>query len=197
MKNIILLALVGFVILSACKQSKTDSANAATDKGDTTKFFQVAQFIQSEINEVNKTPYYLYKLDLVGNKKDSTVITPAEFNQLAKQFTNPDINDPALKKSYKENIFHDQTTKSFAISYTATDKELEIQNIEVLLEEDGSTVKRLFIRKFKNNTDSSVIEQLSWKPGHRFQINHLSQKPDKSEVSHQTIVVWKEDEENS
>lgn len=146
----------------ACKQNESNTLTNDTGKNDTTHFFQVTQYIQSQIAEVNKTPYFIYKIDITDGKKDSTAINTSVFNRISAQFLKPDINDKDLKKYYTESIFYDQTTKSFTISYTTNDKQLEIQNIEVLLQEDGQTVKRLFIRKFLNYTDSSAIEQLSW-----------------------------------
>ncbi len=176
----------------SCRQNKNQTNTSPAPKNDTTKFFQVSQYIQSEIAEVNKTPYYIYKITITDGKKDSIAVNTAVFNQISAQFLRPDINDSKLKKHYIENIFHDQTTNGFTMSYTTADKELEIQNIEVLLQEDGETVKRIFIRKFFNYRDSSAIEQLSWKPGQSFQINRLVQKPGDKENSYQTDIVWNE-----
>jgi len=192
MKKIVFFFLICPVLYYGCKQNGRNSTENSAVKNDTTHFFQVAQYIQSQIAEVNKTPYFIYKTDVINGKKDSTAINNAVFNNVSAQFLKPDINDKALKKHYTENIFHDQTTKSFTISYTADDKQLEIQNIEILLQEDGQTVKRIFIRKFFNYQDSAAIEQLSWKPGESFQINRLVQKPGNKENTHQTNVVWNE-----
>jgi hypothetical protein len=157
---------------------------------DTTKFFQVADYIKSQVNEVSNTPYFIYKLTIEGDKKDSTPITNAETSDLAKQFTTPDLNDRSIKKYYTESVFFDETTKNFSINYSTANKELELQNVDILLKEDGKTVKRIFLRKFRNDTDSSVMEQLSWKPNESFHINRLVQLPSKQEISRQTIVVW-------
>ena len=187
---------IGFLIISifnlACKQNESKVAENGTNTTDSTEFFHVSQYIKSQIEEVDKTPYYIYRIGIVDEKKDSSSINTAIFKQLSEQFLKPDINDPSIKKSYTENIFHDQTTKSFTISYSTANPELGIKNIEVLLQEDGQTVKRVFIRKFINYTDSTAIEQLSWKAGERFNINRLVQMPDKSEIERQTIVVWNE-----
>ena len=180
------------LLFFACKQNGSNTITNDTGKNDTTHFFQVTQYIQSQIADVNRTPYFIYKIDIRDGKKDSNATNTAVFNRISQQFLKPDINDKALKKHYTESIFHDQTTKSFTISYTTTDKQLEIQNIEVLLQEDGQTVKRIFIRKFLDYKDSSAIEQLSWKPGESFQINRLVQKPGNKENSYQTDVVWNE-----
>lgn len=183
--------LIAFFFILGCKQ-KGSSSKPIKQAEDTTQFFQVSQYIQQQIEDVQKTPYYIYKIDIKNGIKDSMPINTPLFIHLASQFKRSDINDPNLKRHYVENIFHDQTTKTFTISYTTPDKDLEIQNMEILLLEDGQTVKRIFIRKFLNYSDSSVIEQLSWKAAEKFQINRWVQTKDEKENSQQTIVVWNE-----
>ncbi|MBA2761358.1 MAG: hypothetical protein H0U39_05240 [Segetibacter sp.] len=185
------LFLIIFSTIFGCKQ-KGGSVEPVAQAEDTTQYFQVSQYIKQQIEDVKKTPYYIYKIAIKNGIKDSMPINTLKYVQLANQFTTPDINDPNLKRHYIENIFHDQTTKTFTISYTTLNKDLEIQNIEILLQEDGQTVKRIFIRKFLNYSDSSGIEQLSWKAAERFQINRLVQRKDEKENSQQTIVVWNE-----
>lgn len=176
----------------ACKSNRNKSPEIKAEKVDTNRFFQVTQYIQTQIAEVNKTPYYIYKIDITNGKKDSAAINTAIFNQLSTAFLKPDINDNAIKKNYIESIFHDETTKSFTISYSTLDKKLQIQDVQILLKEDGETVKRIFMRKYFNYTDSSAIEQLSWKPEESFQINRIVQKPGNSESTYETTVVWNE-----
>jgi hypothetical protein len=190
MKNGALFLIIVSTIFG-CKQ-KGGSLKPVAQTEDTTQYFQVSQYIKQQIEDVKKTPYYIYKIAIKNGIKDSMPINTLKYVQLANQFTTPDINDPNLKRHYIENIFHDQTTKTFTISYTTLNKDLEIQNIEILLQEDGQTVKRIFIRKFLNYSDSSGIEQLSWKAAERFQINRLVQRKDEKENSQQTIVVWNE-----
>lgn len=192
MKKLRILFLIPFLFYYSCRQNQNQRIAKQAVKNDTTRFFQISKFIQNQIAEVNTTPYFIYKLTVFNGKKDSTAINTAVFNRISAQFLKPDINDTTLQKHYMENIFHDLTTKSFTISYTTLDKQLEIQNVEVLLQEDGETVKRIFIRKFFNYTDSSAIEQLSWKPGQRFQINRLVQKQNNKESSYQTDIIWNE-----
>lgn len=186
-----LLLLIAVVALVGCRQ-KTNPLKQVIQANDTTQYFHVPQYIQQQIEDVKKTPYYIYKIDIKNGIKDSMPINTPLFVQLAGQFINTDITKPDLKKYYIENIFYDETTKTFTISYTTSNKELEIQNIEILLQEDGQTVKRLFIRKFLNYPDSLIIEQLSWKVAESFRVNRLVQTRDKKESSQQTIVVWNE-----
>ncbi|MDB5192938.1 MAG: hypothetical protein JWQ96_2501 [Segetibacter sp.] len=186
---LLLILLIGV----ACKnkESKPIQAQAAAPV-DTSRYFQVVDFVKSQINEVQKTPYYIYKLTVTNGKKDSVSINNQDLTVLAQPFLKADINASSIKPFYKEMIFHDQTTNSFTLNYTTANKDLEVHNIDVLLEDDGETVKRIFIRKFINYGDSSAIEQLSWKPNSSFQISRLVERPDNKETSYQTTVVWNE-----
>ena len=168
-KTFVVITLFASICVS-CKNSQ-NSEIGKPNENDTTKFFQVSQFLQSQIKEVNATPFFIYKIDILNNRKDSIPINTAIFNEVSKQFLTPDINDEKIKKYYTESIFEDQTTNGFTISYSTLNKELELQNVDILLDQDGQAVKRIFIRKFYNYTDSSAIEQLSWKPDESFQIN--------------------------
>jgi hypothetical protein len=189
MKNTLVVCTLFTLLMVSCRNN-TVKVNDKVSNNDTVKFFQVTQYLQSQVKEVNGTPYFIYKIEINNNKQDSTPINTAIFNQLSQQFLKPDINDPELKPHYRESIFEDQTTKSFTISYATTNKALELQNLEILLDEDGQTVKRLFLRKFYNYSDSSAIEQLSWKPGESFQVNRSVQNPGNSESRRQLLVVW-------
>ena len=187
-----IILFVLFVSFAACKGKPAPAPTPAAKAGDTTKFFQVKEYIEGQINAVNKTPYFIYKIDVIDTRKDSVVIDNQQFSEIAKQFLQPDINDASLRPFYTENVFNDQTTKTYTLNYSTTNKDLPVQSIDVLLNENPQTVKRIFIRRFYNYGDSSAIEQLSWKPDESFQVNRLVQFGEEKEKSHQTTVVWNE-----
>jgi len=179
--------VLALLVLSACggKQKKE------TPKEES-RYFDIRHYITTDLNDIKNTPYYIYKIDVVNGKQDSSAIGPAEAIAFAEGFLHPDINNPEIKSSYKENIFEDKTMNTFTISYTSEDKELPIQNVDVILKEDGKTVKRLFIRKFFRNSDTTSMEQWSWKPGQSFEVNRLQTPRNQPEISHRTLIVWNE-----
>ncbi len=186
----ILLAIIALVY-TGCKGKGGNASDK--NKNDSSHFFQTNIIFQKDIKEVEATPFYIYKLEKINDKTDSTQINTAAFMQLAVQFLKPDISSEELKTKYKESIFEDQTTASITINYSALDKELEVQSEDILMKDDGKTVKNIFIRKFfKYGSDSSAIEQLNWKPGERFQVVRSVQKKDNTETNYQTTVVWNE-----
>lgn len=188
MKNFLFTIFLALLIAGCGNNGNGTGQSAATD---TTRFFNLADYIEQQKEEVHRTPFFIYKITQTGGTRDSVAIDNSGFDQLAQGFIQADINEPKTKKYYTESIFYDQTTKSYTLSYTTGNKSLEVQHIDVLLAEDAETVKRLFVRKFKTyNGDSSAIEQLSWKPGEQFQIVRMTQMPDNSEINRQTVVVW-------
>ncbi len=186
----ILSALCACIIFS-CNQApvQPEPKEPIVANNDSAKFFQVTQYLNNQLKTINSTPFFIYHIHTVNDKKDSAAIDVSTVNAFANKFLTPNINEPALKKYYTENIFFDETIKRFTLSYTTTNKELEVQNIDVLLAEDGETVQRIFIKKFFNYTDSSASEQLSWRPDRSFQIVRLVQTKDK-EISRQDLFVW-------
>jgi len=184
-----LLSLFALVMVVGCNSTPTiyTEANIA----DTTEFFSVVNFINSQIDDVQKTPYFIYKKTANNGKTDSIAITTAQFVNLAAPFLQPDINSRELKKEYIESPFYDQTTKTYTLNYSTRNKTLEVQNEDVIMNEDGETLKRIFIRKFYSySNDSSAIVQLTWKPNASFQVSRIVQKKDGSENETQTTVVW-------
>lgn len=170
--------------LFACGDSKQEKEDVI--------FFQVKQFILKELDHLKNTPYFIYKIETIDGQRDSTVIPVDTAIMYAQQFLEPDINSKELKKFYEESVFHDQTTGTYSLNYSTSNKELEVQNINVLLFDDGKTVRRLFIRKHSAQDDASVIQQLSWKPSESFEINRLIQSPNQQERTHRTMIVWNE-----
>ncbi len=187
MRLIIFLA-IGLIFLS-CKGRKGEKSE--NDKIDSTSFFEVSQYLKTQVADVLKTPYYIFEKNTHNNQTDSFAITSQQFANIARKFITPDINEPGLKKEYTEAVFLDQTTKTYTLSYSTKNKDLEIQSIDVLLKEDGSTIKRIFIRKFFNySNDSSAIEQLNWVPNEQFQVSRLVQMSGKPDRETRTMIAW-------
>lgn len=189
MKNSLLVVTAFAFTALACK-NKNGQKFQPDSAVDSSHYFQTAVIIQNDIKELDSVPYYIYQLKTVNGKRDSTSIKTADFKQLAQQFLKPDITTDDMKPQYKESIFEDRTLGGFTINYTAINKELEVQSIDILLKDDGKTVKHIFIKKYKDYGDSAVMEQLAWKPQQQFQVVRSVQQKNGRENNYQTLVVW-------
>ena len=101
-----------------------------------------------------------------------------------------DITKKEIKHFYKEDVFRDLSTKCITFSYSTKNKELEIQNIDVLLNEETMSVKFVFIRTNQTIGDSNIITQMSWKTGKNFLINKTVIKSDGTKSITQQYVCW-------
>jgi len=130
-KFIILFFLLPFLFLQ-CKE-KEKSATLNSPSTDTSVFFPVNNFITEDITDIQQNPYHLYKItNRHPGSRDSSTISTEEFLKLTNSFLSKDITTPALKPLFRESLFHDLTTKSITINYTAIDSLSDIQNISVL-----------------------------------------------------------------
>lgn len=188
--------LLNFFI-SSCKNGNANKeliySSFQTSTNDTNTFYNTKGFFISEMKEVKETPYFMYTTIITNGKRtDSFPIKFDQFALLAKQFVDIDITTPDLKRYYQENVYRDLTTKTVNFNYKTSNKQLEVQNIDVLIEEETNKVVYIFIRTLKNYPDSAVSKQLNWNKDKSFLINKSVSRLDGSRISTQQCVNWNE-----
>lgn len=190
MKQNVLLLL--FICALAAHSCKNKSAKAETTSNtDTTHFFSIGDFFMNEVKELETTPYLIYRITTKANgTKDSTTIDKTVFASLAKQFIACDISDSVQKQAYKEAAFKDNSTKSITLNYSTANKDLPIQSIDVLFDEETNNVRRIFIRQALDNKDSSTTVLYSWKANKSFTITKSVVKKDGTKYTEQQYVNW-------
>ncbi len=184
--SIVVIIIIG---VTSCN-SGTPANEPKVFNNDTINYFSVTNFIKQQIDTVEKTPYYIYKLILENNKRDSIQVLNANFAQLAQQFIDADINNSTLKKYYKEDIFHDLSTKSLSITYTSNNQKLPVKSIAIMLNEEQQKVMRIDIRKVYEKADSTISESLTWKTNKSFSVAKIASKGNVDGISTQTSVIW-------
>src|SRR5437016_487987 len=138
------------IIIAGCKNHTV--ARGMTETSDTVHFFPVNEYFKEQIKDVDASAASIYKItiDHNSNKRDSSVLSKQQFDEWAQSFLEYDISDRRIHKYYKENIFMDETTRSYTFNYTTMDSSLPLQSIDVLLDIDDQHVKRIFINKVKS-----------------------------------------------
>ncbi len=185
--NIFLLSC--FIYCTSCKENETPDVIPTVDN-DSVTYFQLKQFINEEVQNVNQTPYYIYKRLIVDNKPiDSVTISKEDFNTLAAIFAEADINDPKVKRYYSESVFEDASTNSFVLTYKSIDPKKAVQTIDVMLDNETQKVKRIDIKKLFDRNDTSYTEHLVWKGGQSYEIIRTGSK-NTYQSTQQTQVVW-------
>lgn len=183
------------IAVAGCNQKENkNTRKIALPSSDTSAFYDVKGFIQSEIKEATSTPYFIYGIIAKDGKRiDSTPLQNENFVKLAQAFLEKDIAVKGTKPYYKEDIFRDLSTNSVSISYTTVNKELDVQSVVVLVDDEtASSVKYVFIRCQNSNGDSSTITRMNWHKGQSFTINKSITKTNGESYSLQQKVAWNE-----
>jgi hypothetical protein len=164
------LACFLLIFITSCGENGTPETQLQASP-DSTQFFATGSFFREQMNQVFllKKPVYVYRN--LNGRQDSAFLDSTEFEQLAEQFITKDISNAAYKKNYRETVFQDAGTNSYTLNYTAVNRDVPVQGVDVLLDEQTNQVKRIFIRSFSQKGDTSIQEQHNWRAFKGFQIN--------------------------
>jgi len=186
MKSLILACFV-CVMAAACSNTneKKEPANVAAD---TTSFYPIASYIQSQLKYFDSMHATYSVVTTEGAKKDSTTTQLTQVMPVIQSFINADISDSVQKKNYKESVFRDAGTASFNINYTPINTGVPVRNVDILMDEQTSVVKRIFVRKQYLKKDTTCTEQLSWKTNEGFTTS-ISKETNNGFSLNKTITV--------
>lgn len=135
----------------------------------------------------------LTKTVTINKKSTLTSLSDAEFKSLAQHFREPDINDPTIKKFYKEESFADQSVPSVTLTYSTTSTSMEIQRMDIVVKPDpiqNDKVSSIYIEKLFHKNDTLITEKLYWKANKNFLVVTDKQVGGKSLPVEQVKVVW-------
>jgi hypothetical protein len=102
----------------------------------------------------------------------------------------PDISSPELKSQYEEHSFIDATLGTITLTYTATNDTLPVRKADILLDQENTGVRTIYIEKNIPGADSSVIKKMLWIANRNCQITTLVQKKGQPENIILERYVW-------
>lgn len=193
MVRIILRAMACILtIIAVSCNNRSETSKEITYDNDSLTFYPIRDYLQTQIADVVRTPYFIYRLTVQDGKRDSVVISSAEFSSLTTPFTAWNIDSPGVKKYYREDAFNDASTNSITFSYTTRNKKLPLQQADVLLEPETQKVKRVFLQVVQSNNDTIIIYKLGWKADKSCTIAKSILPGKDHELTSHTTVVWNE-----
>ncbi len=156
------------------------------------EIFPVSAFVAGQLHVVDSLQLPVVKYTTTNNSTDTALISTLEMITLAKEFTEPDITDPQLKKFYRESSFADQSVPSVTFTYSTPNPDLEIQRVDVIIQPDpvrNDKVSSIYIEKKTRSQDTLIDKKLYFKANRNFQIITQAQAGGQVSVS-QLKVVW-------
>ena len=196
MRYFVWLLLAALFVSSCGSKTTKEETKAAPDKDSNTVYYPVNDYIRRQIKDVDTTPYYLYRRQVVGGKKDSSIVSRADFDSAIKAFLLPDLEGNLLRQNFSEVVFDDESTNSITLTYTPKNKTGIIQNVSVLLNKEDQSVKWIFINTLNSVGDSTVIQRFSWKGNESCSLNtSVTYNNKKPEQQRQLSFGWNEKKE--
>ena len=183
----LIIACVVCMMAAACSNSKEDTKNLVATT-DTTSFYPLASYIKDQVNYFDSTGVRFSVVTTEGTIKDSIISQLASIMPMIQSFMEADISDSVQKINYKESVFRDAGTASLNINYTPINTSVPIRNIDILMDDQTSLIKRLFIRKQFQTKDTTSTEQLSWKTNEGFTTS-ISKEASNGFLRNKTIAV--------
>ena len=183
----LIIACVVCMMAAACSNSKEDTKNLVATT-DTTSFYPLASYIKDQVNYFDSTGVRFSVVSTEGTIKDSITVQIADIMPMIQSFIEADISDSIQKVNYKESVFRDAGTASLNINYTPLNTSVPIRNIDILMDDQTSVIKRLFIRKQFQSKDTTSTEQLSWKTNEGFTTS-ISKEASNGFLRNKTIAV--------
>jgi hypothetical protein len=175
------------MMAAACSNSKEKSKNTIATT-DTTSFYPIASYINDQVKYFDSLGGRFSVVTTEGATKDSITTQVAAIMPMIQSFIDADISDSIQKINYKESVFRDAGTASLNINYTPINTSVPIRNIDILMNDQTSLIKRLFIRKIFRTNDTTSTEQLSWKTNEGF-TKSISKEASNGFLLNKTIVV--------
>jgi len=197
MKYTLFILIAGLLITSCNNNTPIPAATVKTETKDSTEaphdFFPVPDYIGGQLKIIDSLKLPISKTVIINNNSKLSVATDKELTELAQNFRQPDINDPSLKKSYKETSIADQSLPSVTLIFTTADTTLSIQKINVYVKPDpveNDKVTGIYMEKAFSRNDTSFSQKLYWKTGKNMQVITEKKVKGKALPVEQVKITW-------
>ena len=120
------------LLFAACTGSSKKEPKKPVQPSNEEDFINYTALLNDQLRAVDSTPLAIYKYTTSENgKTDTATIQREEFRALAKEFLEPDIMQPPLKKDYTASSFGDRTTQLANFTYETQNKEHLVQRVSL------------------------------------------------------------------
>ncbi|HRP55302.1 hypothetical protein [Agriterribacter sp.] len=191
MKKQLFITLIFFPIaLYNCTNTTTPSDQSKENTPEKA-FYPVGNYILSQLSYIDSMPLAVIKYTTIHNVTDTSIIEKKDFRHIAAAFITPDISSAELKPQYEEHSFIDATLGTITLTYTTENDKLPVRKADILLNQENTGVKTIYIEKNIPGADP-VIKKMLWIADRNCQITTLVQKEGQPEQVIFEKYVWDE-----
>ncbi len=176
-------------VLCNCRNNST--ASSGTKEDTTAKaFYPIGSFIRSQLIYIDSMPLAVLKYTTINHITDTSIIEKKAFKAIAAAFITPNIGSPELQPQYEETSFIDATLGTITLTYAPNNEKAVIRKTDILLKQENTGVKTIYIEKYFPGMDSTVTQKMLWTANRNCQVTTIVQKKDQPEAIILERYVW-------
>ncbi len=181
----LLACLTLLILIVSCKSKKKT--------GEEKNFFATLKFLQGQVRELETGNHSLTKIETADGHSDTAAITKSQLAAYTNDFVSlPDIGSEEHRDNYQETSTYDESMNNAFMTYTTNDSTETVRSESVLLQpENGDTrPSTVLINTIENAGDSSVVKDMTWHVGKRFQVVTKTSRSGQPERIRTVIIKW-------
>ena len=185
----IITAFLFSLVLIGCNNGESSTEVPGPEK----QFYPISSYIESQLKYLDSVPLAIIHYTTINNATDTGITEKKDFRtSVGKAFIESDISGADQKKNYEETSFIDATLGVITLSYAPKRDGLPIQKAYVLLSQENSAVKTIYVERTMQGGDSTVTKKMLWNANKSCQVTSIIQKTNQPEKTIQERFVWDE-----
>jgi hypothetical protein len=191
-----LYACILFFLFTACADEMESSPVPEASLPDSTnkakQFFPILDYLRGQVKDVDSFSAAIKFYLTTNDKTDSGYMQLDQFKTLMQEFLPPELSKENFEKYYTESSFFDQTTQTSTFTYSTKNDELDFHRIDVLVQgtETYDRVSSIYMEKFTDHDDSSVLKKMLLRDGQMVMINSETTVGKAKPQVKQEKLVW-------
>ena len=176
-------------VLCNCRNNTTVPSGTKEDT-IVKAFYPVGNFIRSQLIYLDSVPLAILKYTTINHVTDTSIAEKKDFKAVAAAFMTPDISSPEIVPQYEETSFIDATLGTITLTYAPRNEKAVIRKADILLKQENTAAKTIYIEKCFTGADSTVTQKMLWTANRNCQIITLVQKEGQPEDIMLERYVW-------
>lgn len=189
-KNTFCIILAAIFIITSCKSKSSTPAEQTNSDTTPSEFYPISSFVISQIKKLDSLPLAVIKYTTISNKTDTSIVEKKDFAAVARYFVSPDITSPELKKLYEETSLIDASLGIISLIYTTQSDTAATRKADVLLNQETTNVKSVYVEKNKTLPNGILIQKMLWTADRNCQITSIEQIKGSPEKVTVEKYVW-------
>ncbi len=184
---------ISILFCSACRGKEQKNIPGQISSEEPISFFPVTDFLLGQLSEIDNLPVTPLKININGEKHDSTWMKREDIRKLAFPFLHPVIDSVFMVKYFAGKSFLDQTINAFTFSYdlkTQLPDSIKLIHWDVYIDPQKNTVQRIYMVKEDSNHAAHITTQLTWNANKWFSVRTITQPPGKEPEVKEEILKW-------